>query len=519
LEKSSQSNTSSLALSLISINEDDFDIGLLAFLESLNQFIQRFQTKNQLKKIYISSFDKDSLKQLENYLKNGYDKSILDSLIGESYYDDNYEQDYNNNKNKNILKSFDVEPKNSRNQASNYIVDEPSDNSCNLCNSAKSIINYSDIVNYDFFKKCKKSYYETRKKDKSKYFKCNICMILNQIIQIDYELTQIQTLCVNCAIEILIDFAKANYCSCCLRETSRNDSTINKYCSNHSVCAKCFSLPVAFQPNSCFFCNLIKFGDELTKLTSKENITKNHCNIGCCINYCDLKYAQSNNRAIDKLSCGHLTCCINKLSSDNKCNFCSIHRLLDLIIFRKKMNVNKTIDFESLDSVYDDEIELVTYDEDDDDTDDKNLIEEKNKETKLIFSNTQTNHQIESGSLQCKILDEKLPGFEDCSTTLALSFFVPNGIQKECHPKPGQKYNGTLKTVYLPNNEYGKNLYGLISNLFEEGKLFKLNKSKANENEYIVIFNDIDFKTSKTGGSEKYFFKFILIYINKKELD
>ena len=101
-------------------------------------------------------------------------------------------------------------------------------------------------------------------------------------------------------------------------------------------------------------------------------------------------------------------------------------------------------------------------------------------------------------------MNEQLPGFDDCNGTLVLDFFVPNGTQKDFHPKPGQKYNGTLKTVYLPNNEYGKNLYDLISNLFEEGKLFKLDKSKADENEFIVVFNDIDFKTSKTGGPERF---------------
>ena len=478
----------------------------MAFLESLNQFIQKNRIKTNLQTIYISSLDKDSLNQLENYLKNGYDKSILESIIGDNKYATNNEQDYNNNRHKNIENSLDVEPKHNRNQASNYVVEEPTDNSvnCNLCNSVKSVINYTDIVSYDFFKRCKKSYYESKKKDKSKFFKCNICFILNQIIQIDFELTQIQTLCLKCAIEILIDFAKSNYCSCCLRKTSRNDATLNKYCSNHSVCAKCFSLPQTLQPNSCFFCNMVKFGDELINLTSNENMTKNHCNMGCCINYCDLQYAQLNNKSIDKLSCGHLTCCINKLSSDNKCNYCSINRLLELINFVNKMNVNKTIDFESLD-LSNDEMELLTDDEDDED--DQEIVEKKTKndKTKLIFPNTQTNNnQIEGGNLQCKILNEQLPGFDDCNGTLVLDFFVPNGTQKECHPKPGQKYNGTLKTVYLPNNEYGKNLYDLISNLFEEGKLFKLDKSKADENEFIVVFNDIDFKTSKTGGPERF---------------
>jgi hypothetical protein len=146
------------------------------------------------------------------------------------------------------------------------------------------------------------------------------------------------------------------------------------------------------------------------------------------------------------------------------------------------------------------------------DDEDEPCVTSKLIETKLILnSNIDVDKSplIAGGSIQCKVLDENLPGFEQNSSgTLALSFFVANGVQNSSHPSPGSKYNGTCKTIFLPYNDFGSRLSGITTELFEQGKLFKLTKSKLNE--YIVTFNDIEFKTSKKGGPEWYYKIFCL---------
>ena len=68
-------------------------------------------------------------------------------------------------------------------------------------------------------------------------------------------------------------------------------------------------------------------------------------------------------------------------------------------------------------------------------------------------------------------------------------------------------------TAYLPKNDEGTELSQLVSMLFETGRLFKLSlvcQGKTKEFFKVIMVSDIDLKSWKTGGSERYIFsKFI----------
>ncbi|XP_014893059.1 E3 ubiquitin-protein ligase DTX3L-like [Poecilia latipinna] len=96
-----------------------------------------------------------------------------------------------------------------------------------------------------------------------------------------------------------------------------------------------------------------------------------------------------------------------------------------------------------------------------------------------------------------------LPGFSGCGC-IVITYTFPSGKQAEKHPNPGQPYQGTNRTAYLPDNEEGQEVLKLLKKAFDQKMIFTVGTSRTSGLDNQVIWNDISHKTSKTGGPQRY---------------
>ncbi|GAB1604051.1 uncharacterized protein LOC115219254 isoform X2 [Argonauta hians] len=94
----------------------------------------------------------------------------------------------------------------------------------------------------------------------------------------------------------------------------------------------------------------------------------------------------------------------------------------------------------------------------------------------------------------------KLPGYETANGTIVINYTIPDGIQESCHPNPGKRYHGTCRTAYLPNNRDGNDVLKLLQKAFESRLTFTVGQSQSTGRKNVVIWTDINHKTSPCGG-------------------
>ena len=54
-----------------------------------------------------------------------------------------------------------------------------------------------------------------------------------------------------------------------------------------------------------------------------------------------------------------------------------------------------------------------------------------------------------------------LPGYPGCGT-IVINYYIPDGTQGPQHPNPGQRYTGTHRTAYLPDNQEGREVLKVL---------------------------------------------------------
>uniref|UniRef100_A0A3P9IYB2 E3 ubiquitin-protein ligase n=1 Tax=Oryzias latipes TaxID=8090 RepID=A0A3P9IYB2_ORYLA len=96
-----------------------------------------------------------------------------------------------------------------------------------------------------------------------------------------------------------------------------------------------------------------------------------------------------------------------------------------------------------------------------------------------------------------------LQGYEKYGT-IVIKYYVPDGIQKEEHPNPGQPYQGVSRTAYLPDSPEGRAILKLLQRAFEQRLIFTIGRSTTSGRSNVVTWNDIHHKTSKHGGPSHY---------------
>ncbi|KAK3095405.1 hypothetical protein FSP39_014280 [Pinctada imbricata] len=96
-----------------------------------------------------------------------------------------------------------------------------------------------------------------------------------------------------------------------------------------------------------------------------------------------------------------------------------------------------------------------------------------------------------------------LPGYERCGT-IVIDYKFPDGIQKENHPNPGKRYKGTNRRAYLPDNEEGRKVLGLLRKAFDQKLTFTIGSSRTTGQEDVVTWNDIHHKTKRDTGAQRF---------------
>jgi deltex-like protein len=100
--------------------------------------------------------------------------------------------------------------------------------------------------------------------------------------------------------------------------------------------------------------------------------------------------------------------------------------------------------------------------------------------------------------------DTPLSGFNKKTGTIIIDFEFPDGIQKAEHANPGQRYSGTFRTAYLPDNDEGREMLYLFKVAFQRKLMFRIGTSVTTGEQNTVIFNGIHLKTSPDGGSSNF---------------
>ncbi|XP_067287581.1 uncharacterized protein dtx3lb.3 isoform X2 [Pseudorasbora parva] len=104
-----------------------------------------------------------------------------------------------------------------------------------------------------------------------------------------------------------------------------------------------------------------------------------------------------------------------------------------------------------------------------------------------------------AGTMTVTTRRSRLPGYPDCGT-IEINYSIPNGIQTEKHPNPGQRYYWTHRRAYLPDNREGNEVLALLQRAFQQKLIFTVGRSTTTGADNVVTWNDIHHKTSKYGG-------------------
>lgn len=109
-------------------------------------------------------------------------------------------------------------------------------------------------------------------------------------------------------------------------------------------------------------------------------------------------------------------------------------------------------------------------------------------------------NQPDGGRMTHRSMSTHLPGYEKYDA-IEIHYIIPDGIQVKEHPQPGQKYHGTTRTAYLPNNPEGKKVLKLLQRAFNQRLIFTVGTSSTTGRSNVVTWNDIHHKTSTHGGA------------------
>ena len=86
------------------------------------------------------------------------------------------------------------------------------------------------------------------------------------------------------------------------------------------------------------------------------------------------------------------------------------------------------------------------------------------------------------------------------SGTIVIHYDFPLGIQGPEHPNPGQRYQRTSRTAYLPDTREGNKVLELLRRAFDARLVFTVGTSITSGLRNQVTWNDIHHKTNTTGG-------------------
>eukprot|EP00536_Pseudo-nitzschia_multiseries_P014174 jgi/Psemu1/291301/fgenesh1_pg.665_\ len=111
-----------------------------------------------------------------------------------------------------------------------------------------------------------------------------------------------------------------------------------------------------------------------------------------------------------------------------------------------------------------------------------------------------------SGRLDIQInASQRCSGFEhDSDAVIALKYSMPGGTQTAYMENPGHRYDGTIRTAYLPHNEPGRALLKRLKYAFAHGLTFRVGTSLTSGRQNQITWTSIHHKTSLNYGAHGY---------------
>jgi len=84
--------------------------------------------------------------------------------------------------------------------------------------------------------------------------------------------------------------------------------------------------------------------------------------------------------------------------------------------------------------------------------------------------------------------------------TITIDYRFSSGVQGKEHPNPGQRYQGTERTAYLPDTREGREVLQLLRRAFDARLVFTVGTSSTTGCTNQITWNDIRHKTNIYGG-------------------
>jgi deltex-like protein len=106
-----------------------------------------------------------------------------------------------------------------------------------------------------------------------------------------------------------------------------------------------------------------------------------------------------------------------------------------------------------------------------------------------------------SGTMSIATNSTKCSGYESCGGSIVITYNMPDGKQMPYHDNPGQSFQGTKRTAYLPNNDEGKKLLNRLVFAWKQGLTFTIGTSLTTGQANCVTWTSIHHKTSQSGGT------------------
>jgi deltex-like protein len=104
-----------------------------------------------------------------------------------------------------------------------------------------------------------------------------------------------------------------------------------------------------------------------------------------------------------------------------------------------------------------------------------------------------------SGTMIISTQKQPCGGYEDCGS-ISVQYSLPSGTQRSYHENPGQKYSGTNRTSFLPNNSEGRSLLARLMYAWDHGLLFSVGTSMTSGKSNRIVWSSVHQKTSLRGG-------------------
>ncbi|TNV76459.1 hypothetical protein FGO68_gene2955 [Halteria grandinella] len=92
-----------------------------------------------------------------------------------------------------------------------------------------------------------------------------------------------------------------------------------------------------------------------------------------------------------------------------------------------------------------------------------------------------------------------LPGFEKSQYAIVINYDIPSG-----YLPGGQRFNGTQRTAYLPDNKEGQEILSLFAEAFRRRLIFNVGTSITTGQQNQTVWGTIHHKTNTHGGTSKF---------------